>query len=85
MRQLTATDAAFLDLEQPRTPVHLTSLLVFDRSEAPGGHGSGLFHSVMGVERRRCLSITSCRAMLPDPVFYRACLDESVAEHAALV
>ncbi len=70
----------------PREPSYTCGArLVAHYGLGPVVDGSGLFHSVMGVERRLFLSITSCRAMLPDPVFYRACLDESVAEHAALV
>ncbi len=38
MRQLTATDAAFLNVEQPRTPMHLTSLLIFDPTSRPARH-----------------------------------------------
>ncbi|MCP5025880.1 MAG: wax ester/triacylglycerol synthase family O-acyltransferase [Actinomycetia bacterium] len=45
--------------------------------------GAGLFHAVMGVERRLFLSVTACRETLPDPAFYRQCMDDSVAELAA--
>lgn len=47
--------------------------------------GAGLFHSVMGVELQLFLSVTACRAMLPDPGFYRQCMDETVAEFIALI
>lgn len=37
MRQLSGLDAGFVNLESPRTPMHLTSLLVYDAATAPRG------------------------------------------------
>ena len=68
----------------PRAPSYTCgSRLIAHYGLGPVVDGSGLFHSVMGVERRLFLSVTACRAMLPDPAFYRTCLAESLAEHIA--
>lgn len=40
----------------------------------------GLFHAVMSVGKSMSISFTCCREMLPDPDFYRACLQESFEE-----
>jgi WS/DGAT/MGAT family acyltransferase len=72
------------NLPGPRAPSYACGArLVAHFGLGPVLDGVGLFHAVMGVERRLFLSVTSCGAMLPDPVFYRQCLDESIAEHTA--
>jgi hypothetical protein len=40
----------------------------------------GLFHAVISGAGKICINFTSCREMLPDPGFYRQCLDESLDE-----
>jgi WS/DGAT/MGAT family acyltransferase len=40
----------------------------------------GLFHAVMSGAGKICINFTSCREMMPDPGFYRQCLDESLEE-----
>jgi diacylglycerol O-acyltransferase len=46
--------------------------------------GSGLFHTacstVMNKEGKITLSFWACRSMMPDPKFYRQCIEESHAE-----
>ena len=37
MQQLTGMDASFLYLETPTTPMHISSLAIYDQSTAPGG------------------------------------------------
>lgn len=65
-----------------RTPLYLCGAkLVGYFGMGPLLDGAGLFHSIMGVERTLFLSMTSCREMMPDPGFYRECLEASVAEH----
>ena len=38
----------------------------------------GLFHAVISGAGKICINFTSCREMLPDPGFYRQCLDASL-------
>lgn len=38
MQQLSATDASFVYMETPTTPMHIGSLAIYDPSTAPGGH-----------------------------------------------
>ena len=40
----------------------------------------GLFHAVMSVGKSMSVSFVCCRQMLPDPEFYRACLQEAFEE-----
>ena len=37
MRQLNGQDSTFIFMEQPGTPLHLTSVYIYDPSTAPGG------------------------------------------------
>ena len=68
----------------PRVPSYTCGArLVAHYGLGPVVDGSGLFHSVMGVERRLFVSVTSCGGMLPDPAFYRTCLQDSIVEHVA--
>ncbi|MCP4961344.1 MAG: wax ester/triacylglycerol synthase family O-acyltransferase [Actinomycetia bacterium] len=49
----------------------------------PLQNGAGLFHCVMGVEKRLFLAVTACPEMLPDAAFYRHCMEKDIAEHVA--
>lgn len=40
----------------------------------------GLFHAVLSGAGRICINFISCREMLPDPEFYKTCLEESYLE-----
>ena len=43
-------------------------------------HGLGLFHVISSYCGQFVISATSCRVMMPDPAFYRQCLQESFEE-----
>lgn len=40
----------------------------------------GLFHGVISGAGKICINATACREMLPDPGFYRECLEEAFQE-----
>lgn len=40
----------------------------------------GLFHGVISGAGKICINATACREMLPDPGFYRECLEEAFEE-----
>ena len=42
--------------------------------------GSGLFHTITGMDFEVTISVTSCRELMPDIAFYVDCLRESFAE-----
>ena len=46
---------------------------------------AGLFHAVTSIGGSMAISFTCCRNMLPDPAFYRQCLQESFEELHATV
>ena len=46
----------------------------------PVVEGSGLFHTITGMDFEVTISVTSCRELLPDISFYIECLRESFAE-----
>lgn len=48
-------------------------------------NGNGLFHTVGSYCGEVNLGISGCRVMMPDPSFYRECLQASYAELIALV
>jgi hypothetical protein len=40
----------------------------------------GLFHGVMSAAGKISINFLSCREMMPDPEFYRQCLEEAWQE-----
>jgi WS/DGAT/MGAT family acyltransferase len=56
MKQLQGLDAAFVALEQPNSPMHIGSILIYDPSTAPGGF----------VRFKDILSFIDSRLMLSD-------------------
>lgn len=46
----------------------------------PVVEGSGLFHTITGMDFEVTISVTSCRELLPDISFYIECLRDSFAE-----
>ena len=46
----------------------------------PVVEGSGLFHTITGMDFEVTISVTSCRELLPDIAFYIDCLRDSFAE-----
>lgn len=50
MQQLTELDNAFVQLESSRTPMHITPVIFYDQSEAPGGRVR--FKQILEVFRR---------------------------------
>jgi diacylglycerol O-acyltransferase / wax synthase len=40
----------------------------------------GLFHGVISCAGKLTINFTSCREMMPDPDFYRQCLQEAYDE-----
>ena len=46
----------------------------------PVVEGSGLFHTITGMDFEVTISVTSCRELLPDVSIYTQCLRESFAE-----
>ncbi len=65
MNHLSSTDAAFLHLETPETPMHVGSLMLF---ELPAGYKGDYFEEVkaMVAQRRHLGSIFNRKLARPD-------------------
>jgi len=64
----------------PGPPIPLFSTgakLVANYGTGPIGDGLGLFHAIGSYCGQFMISATSCRVMMPDPAFYRQCLQDS--------
>ena len=69
MEQLQGLDAAFVALEQPSSPVHIGSIIIYDPSTAPGGFVR--FKDILSfVENRLQLSKTLKQKLVKVP-FWR--------------
>ncbi len=65
----------------PPIPLYNTGArMVSTYGIGPVVDGLGLFHSIGSYCGLFMVSVTSCRDMMPDPEFYRECLQESFAE-----
>jgi len=62
----------------PPIPLYSTGAkLVASYGTGPVGDGLGLFHAIGSYCGQFVISATSCRVMMPDPAFYRQCLQQS--------
>lgn len=65
----------------PPVPLYSTGAkLVATYGTGPVLDGLGLFHAIGSYCGQFMISATSCRDMMPDPAFYRQCLQESFEE-----
>ncbi|MFT6366644.1 MAG: hypothetical protein ACJARI_002098 [Bacteroidia bacterium] len=68
----------------PSVPLYNTGAkMVSNFGTGPVQDGLGLFHVISSYCGEFVISATSCRDMMPDPDFYRQCLQESVDELSA--
>ena len=62
----------------PPIPLYSTGAkLLASYGTGPVGDGLGLFHAIGSYCGQFMISATSCREMMPDPAFYRQCLQDS--------
>ena len=65
----------------PQVPLYNTGArMIANFGTGPVQDGLGLFHVISSYCGDFTISITSCRDMMPDPEFYRACLNESFTD-----
>jgi diacylglycerol O-acyltransferase / wax synthase len=65
----------------PPVPIFSTGAqMVATYGTGPVMDGLGLFHAIGSYNGQFMISATSCRIMMPDPGFYRQCLQESFDE-----
>jgi len=65
----------------PQFPLYLAGAQVhLMMGVGPLVHMMGLFHAVISGAGKITINFVSCREMLPDPQFYRECLEESFTE-----
>jgi WS/DGAT/MGAT family acyltransferase len=65
----------------PQFPLYATGAkMVIGYGTGPVTDGLGLFHVIGSYCGRFVISATACRDMMPDPDFYRQCLQESFEE-----
>jgi len=65
----------------PPIPLYNTGAkMVANYGTGPVQDGLGLFHVISSYCGQFVISATSCRVMMPDPAFYRQCLQESFEE-----
>lgn len=65
----------------PQFPLYSTGCkLVANYGTGPITDGVALFHVVGSYDGDMSISAVSCRDIMPDPAFYRQCLDDSFAE-----
>jgi WS/DGAT/MGAT family acyltransferase len=65
----------------PPVPLYSTGAkMVATYGTGPVVDGLGLFHSIGSYCGQFVISATSCRVMMPDPAFYRQCLQDSFDE-----
>lgn len=65
----------------PQVPLYNTGArMISNFGTGPVADSVGLFHVIGSYCGEFTISATSCRVMMPDPDFYRACLVESFAE-----
>ncbi|MCX2982177.1 wax ester/triacylglycerol synthase family O-acyltransferase [Halieaceae bacterium IMCC14734] len=68
----------------PQVPLYSTGAkMIANYGTGPVFDGLGLFHVISSYCGAFTISATSCRDIMPDPSFYRQCLEESFAELAA--
>ena len=65
----------------PQVPLYMAGArMVASYGIGPVMDSMGLFHAVTSYCGKICISVTACREMLPDPAFYKECLQESFDE-----
>jgi diacylglycerol O-acyltransferase len=65
----------------PQMPLYANgSKMVANFGLGPLADGLGLFHPVFSYNGGLCISFNACRALMPDPDFYRKCLQDSFDE-----
>lgn len=68
----------------PMTPLYLLGAKLVQSSGCPPLlHGGALLHSVSSYNGGFMVSFTACRDLLPDPDFYRQCLEEAMRDMIA--
>lgn len=68
----------------PQMPLYMAGARVhLMMGMGPLMHMMGLFHAVLSGAGRVTINFTCCREMLPDPDFYRQCLEESLEDLVA--
>jgi WS/DGAT/MGAT family acyltransferase len=65
----------------PQVPLYMAGArMVSSYGLGPIMDSMGLFHAVSSYCGEIAVSVTACRKMMPDPAFYRECLEQSFAE-----
>ncbi|MEO0368605.1 MAG: wax ester/triacylglycerol synthase family O-acyltransferase [Pseudomonadota bacterium] len=65
----------------PRIPLYFTGArLMSNFGLGPAIDGMGLFHAIMSYDKTINVGVSACREMMPDPAFYKQCLQESFDE-----
>jgi WS/DGAT/MGAT family acyltransferase len=65
----------------PQVPLYLAGARVHCMMGlGPVLDNMGLFHAVISGAGKICINATACREMLPDPGFYRECLEQAFHE-----
>ncbi len=73
------------NVQGPQVPIyHAGAKLVRFQGLGLPSYFSGLFHGIFSYNGKLSIGFACCRDMMPDPAFYRECLDASFVELKAL-
>ena len=74
------------NVQGPQIPIyHAGAKLVRFQGLGLPSYFSGLFHGIFSYNGKLSIGFACCRDMMPDPAFYRECMQESFEELKALV